>query len=339
MQNFRFSAKTVVNLLGLCYYESTKYCTLVVKMDYRKKLVNKNAYIITSLSKEFLTKEEGDRIDTVAQFAEKYSLARGTVQSAIKFLSDVNAIKIDRRGHLGSYISKIDHIKLLQVSDINFIVGVMPLPYTKRYEGLATGLYNSDLASKFSINLAYMRGAINRLESLMQDRYDFAVMSKLAAEHFIAEGYQIEVLINFGRDSYVGNHAMVFHDSSLKTIEKKMKIGIDITSRDQELITKKIVRDMDVDLINIPYNSLKAKLQSGEIDAAVITLDEAKSNGMNYSTELVDGILDNHKNTEAVIVVKKDKKEISKILEKYIDQESVLNFQKKVIDNEIIPNY
>jgi len=38
-------------------------------------------------------------------------------------------------------------------------------------------------------------------------------------------------------------------------------------------------------------------------------------------------------------VVKKDKKEISKILEKYIDQESVLNFQKKVIDNEIIPNY
>lgn len=308
-------------------------------MDYKKKLVNKNAYIITSLSKEFLAKEEGDRIDTVAQFAEKYSLARGTVQSAMKFLSDVHAVSIDRRGHLGSYLTKIDYIKLLQVSDINFIVGVMPLPYTKRYEGLATGLYNSELALKFSVNLAYMRGAINRLESLLQDRYDFAVMSKLAADHFIAEGYPIEVLINFGRDTYVGNHAMVFHDPSAQTIQHKMKIGIDTTSRDQELITKKIVKDMDVELINMPYNSLKAKLQSGEIDAAVITLDEAKFNGMNYSTALVDDILDNHKNTEAVIVVKKDKKEISKILEKYIEKESVLDFQQKVIENEIIPNY
>jgi len=308
-------------------------------MDYKKKLLNKNAYIIISLAKEFLTKEEGDRIDTVERYAEKLTSARGTVQSALKFLTEVHAVQIDRRGHLGSYLRKIDYLKLLQVSDINFIVGVMPLPYTKRYEGLATGLYNSELSVKFSMNLAYMRGAINRLDSLLQERYDFAVMSRLAAEQFIAEGSSIEIVINFGKDSYVGNHAMVFHDQQIKTIHSGMKIGIDNSSRDQEMLTKEIVRGMDVELINMPYNSLKAKLFSGEIDAAIITLDEAKSNGMNYNTDLVNDVMDDHKNTEAVIVVKRDKKEIRKILEKYIDRESVLDFQQKVVDNEIIPNY
>lgn len=308
-------------------------------MNIKNQLLNKNALIIHSLAKEFMTKEEGDRINTVAEYAEKYSLARGTVQSALKFLCELEAVDIDRRGHLGSFLTKIDYMRLLNVTDINFIVGVMPLPYTKRYEGLATGLYNSEFAKRFSLNLAYMRGAVNRLESLVQDRYDFAVMSKLAAKHYIMDGHDVDIVLSFGRNSFVGNHALVFFDHETKTIADGMRIGIDSTSIDHELITRRLVAGKKVELLDIPYNVIKAKLFEGELDAAVMTLDEVRDKDINYNTKLVDLVVSNYENTEAVIVVKRDRLEIKKILEKYISKESVLEIQDSVLSNTLTPNY
>ncbi len=308
-------------------------------MNIKKQLLNKNAQIINSLAKEFMTKEEGDRISTVAEYAEKYSLARGTVQSALKFLCELDAVSIDKRGHLGSFLTKIDYMKLLNVTDINFIVGVMPLPYTKRYEGLATGLYNSEFAKRFSLNLAYMRGAVNRLESLVQNRYDFAVMSKLAARHYIMEGHEVDIVISFGRGSFVSNHALVFFDQKVKSISDGMKIGIDTTSIDHELITRRLVEGKKVELLDMPYNVINAKLFLGELDAAVMTLDEVRTKDFNYNTKLVDLVVSDNENTEAVIVVKRDKLEIKKILEKYISMESVLEIQESVLSNKLTPNY
>ena len=308
-------------------------------MNIKNQLLNKNALIIHSLAKEFMTKEEGDRINTVAEYAEKYSLARGTVQSALKFLCELKAVDIDRRGHLGSFLTKIDYMRLLNVTDINFIVGVMPLPYTKRYEGLATGLYNSEFAKRFSLNLAYMRGAVNRLESLVQDRYDFAVMSKLAAKHYIMDGHDVDIVLSFGRNSFVGNHALVFFDHETKTIADGMRIGIDSTSIDHELITRRLVAGKKVELLDMPYNVIKAKLFEGELDAAVMTLDEVRDKDINYNTKLVDLVVSNYENTEAVIVVKRDRLEIKKILEKYISKESVLEIQDSVLNNTLTPNY
>jgi len=308
-------------------------------MNIKNQLLNKNALIIHSLAKEFMTKEEGDRINTVAEYAQKYSLASGTVQSALKFLCELEAVAIDRRGHLGSFLTKIDYMRLLNVTDINFIVGVMPLPYTKRYEGLATGLYNSEFAKRFSLNLAYMRGAVNRLESLVQDRYDFAVMSKLAAKHYIMDGHDVDIVLSFGRNSFVGNHALVFFDHETKTISDGMRIGIDSTSIDHELITRRLVAGKKVELLDMPYNVIKAKLFEGELDAAVMTLDEVRDKDINYNTKLVDLVVSNYENTEAVIVVKRDRLEIKKILEKYISKESVLEIQDSVLSNTLTPNY
>lgn len=308
-------------------------------MDIKNQLLNKNALIINHLAKEFLTKEEGDRISTVEAYAEKYSLARGTVQSGLKFLCELEAVAIDKRGHLGSYLTKIDYMKLLKVTDINFIVGVMPLPYTKRYEGLATGLYNSEFAKRFSLNLAYMRGAINRLESLVQGRYDFAVMSKLAAKYYISNGYEVDIVVSFGRNSFVSNHALVFSDKNQKTVSDGMKIGIDSTSIDHVLITKRLTSGKKVELLDMPYNVIKRQLSEGELDAGVMTLDEVKGTEINYHTRLVDLVVPDFENTEAVIVVKRDRKEISKILEKYISRDAVLGIQKEVIENKIVPNY
>lgn len=310
-----------------------------MKMEIREKLLNKNALMINYLAKEFMTKDEGDRIMTVADYAEKYFLGRGTVQSALKFLCDLDAVSLDKRGHLGTYLTKIDYLKLLKVTDINFIVGVMPLPYTKRYEGLATGLNHSEFAKKFAMNLAYMRGAINRLESLLQNRYDFAVLSKLAAKHYIGEGYPVEIILSFGKNSFVGNHALVFSNGKSRTIEDGMRVGVDSTSIDHVIITMKLTEGKKVELLDMPYNVMRAKLFDGELDAGVMTLDEVQGKDINFNTNIVDELLPQGENTEAVIVVKRDKKEIQKILEKYIVKADVLRIQEQVVAHQMVPNY
>lgn len=308
-------------------------------MDVKRKLFNKNGMMVTNLAKEFISLEEGDRIATVAEISSKYKTARGTIQSALKFIVSHGGIFLESRGHMGTFIIRLDYLKLLELADISFMVGVMPLPYTKRYEGLATGLYNSELADRFSLNLAYMRGAKKRLESLLQGRYDFAVMSEMAAKEFIKQGINIERVLNFGKDSFVTDHVLLFHNPSSKGITEGMKVGIDSSSLDHEMIIHSIIKDLKVELVDLPYNMLKNKLIMGEIDATLITLDELEDSKFISNYILVDSLINDHINTEAVIVVRGDRKEVGSILRKFISVKKILELQKDVINNKIIPNY
>ena len=60
------------------------------------------------LSRELLKYAIGDRIPTITEFSRKMSLARGTVQNALKNLTDAKAIVVKPKGHLGSYLSGKD---------------------------------------------------------------------------------------------------------------------------------------------------------------------------------------------------------------------------------------
>ena len=140
----------------------------------------------------------------------------------------------------------------------------MPLPYSKLYEGLATGLYKTFSSKKLPVSIAYMRGAESRLESLLSGRYDFVVMSKLAAQHSISNGANIEIIMNFGKYTYVSEHALIFNDPSNNCIKDGMKIGIDKTSIDHYLITMNQCNGKDVELIDLAYNQIISKVLSGD---------------------------------------------------------------------------
>ena len=148
-------------------------------MDYHQKLLSKNGLSTMALAKEFMSCDIGSKIPTVSELNEKIGLARGTIQNSIKFLQDNGAIKLESKGHLGTYLISKNTLILLAFAGITSIVGVMPLPYSKKYEGLATGLIVT-MENQYSIpaSMAYMRGAENRIAMLLAERYDFAIVSK-----------------------------------------------------------------------------------------------------------------------------------------------------------------
>ena len=306
-------------------------------MNIHNDLLSKNGKATLMLSKEFLKYAIGDRIPTITEFSKEIKLARGTIQNAMKYLINSDAITIESRGHLGSYIVKKNNKLLMQYAGINNLVGTMPLPYSKRYEGLANGLIVSGDKKGFPINLAYVRGASNRIEMVINGRYDFALVSRFAANNYIKANNGISIALSFGPFSFTSKHVIMFHDKKEKEIKDGMKIAVDKDSLDQNLLTKKLTKNKKVTYVYIEYSRIVDRILSGDVDAAIMNIDEVleKAYQINYQ-DIVDY---DTTSTEAVIVVSEDREELATLFKDLIDVDVVLKIQKDVLDNKIIPTY
>ena len=307
-------------------------------MELKNKLMQKIGLMASNLSNEFIQLDVDDRIPTVAFLSEKYETARGTVQSAIKLLQDYDAIKLESRGHLGTFITYIDYLKLLEVAGIKSLVGVMPLPYSKRYEGLATGIFNTLNDRKLAVNLAFMRGANHRLKALLDGRYDFAVTSRLTAEYYIKNNEPIEIVSTFGDFSYVNEHVLVVSKDYKEDIKDGMKIGIDRSSIDQSVLTISYFEDYEVEYVDMSYNSFKAAIKNNEVDAVIWNRDDIDEEDdvkvLKISKEDI-GISD----TEAVIITDNKNAILLRLFSKNLDRKEVLRYQREVLEGLIMPNY
>lgn len=302
------------------------------------KLNSKNSLTIKKLAKEFLSISENERIKTITEYSEIINVARGTIQNSLKVLIDDGAIEIQSKGHLGSFLIKKDFQKLLNFADIKFIAGVMPLPYSKRYEGLSTGIL-SEMESKLNIpvNMSYMRGARKRIEMVIDERYDFAITSKYAALEYIKENNDIEIIIEFGEHSFLSKHLLITLDKHFTEIKDGMRVGIDYASIDQSKLTLNAINGKNVKLIEINYNLLIQNLLDLKIDLAIWNGDEVQNKYENVYLKDINEYNDD--NTIAVLLVKKDRNDLKKIIKDSINIDKILEIQNLVIENKIIPSY
>ena len=95
--------------------------------------MSKNGLATKTIAKEFIKISLGEKVPTVSELSELFNLPRGTVQNALKTLQELEVIRLETKGHLGSYLIRKNTKLLLEISDIKGIVGTMPLPYSKRY--------------------------------------------------------------------------------------------------------------------------------------------------------------------------------------------------------------
>lgn len=143
------------------------------------RLYNKNSSTVISLSKLFLSMDEGEKIPTFEELSKDMMVARGTIQNSMNLLIEDKVIELLPRGRKGTFLIKKDIQKLIQYANIHNLLGAMSLPYSNVYEGLATGLKMS-LKNKYHlpVNMTYMRDAAKRIEEMLEGRYDFVIISK-----------------------------------------------------------------------------------------------------------------------------------------------------------------
>ncbi|MDF2613459.1 MAG: transcriptional regulator [Clostridia bacterium] len=290
------------------------------------------------LAEELLGKQVGDRIETIVNLAEKFQVGRGTVQTAMKTLKELNAIDMEARGHMGTIITKMDYSVLLNVSGLSSIVGVMPLPYSKRYEGLATGIYNVLNQTNVSVHLAFMGGADRRLGALLDKRYDFVVASKLTALHYLKEKQPVDILVALSPKTYVNDHSLIVR-KDFKGYFNGMKIGVDYSSFDQLSMTSRYFQNKSIELIPLKYGHIIANLKNKKIDGAIWSIEERLLADEDLKFENIHAASEDIENTQAVIIVRKNDTSIINFLSRFFDKEKVEKYQQDVLDNKILPNY
>lgn len=305
-------------------------------MNMQELLLSKNGMAAVQVAQILLSVPVGEKIPTVLELSNKTSLANGTVHHGLRTLTEIKAVKIVSRGHMGSYLVEKDYKKLLEILGIKYLVGAMPLPYTKRYEGLASGLISSmENGYNIPVNLSYMRGSKNRISMVAYERYDFAITSKLAASQYIKNHDDIRILMDFGPYSYTSNHAIMFHNEKDKEIKDGMSIGVDRTSIDQMALIKQECKNKDVKYVELEYSHIIEHVIKGDIDATIMNLDEVADRHLKINCVPIKN--ENLDNTIAVLVVKSDGK--GGLLQKIIDSDSVLSIQKQVLEGKIEPSY
>jgi hypothetical protein len=311
-----------------------------MEMTTEQSLLTKYGFAAQEIARKLIVSQLNERIPTVSDLAAEFALGRGTVQGAIKLLEDNKAVQLDSRGHLGTFLVYKDQKKLLEISGNRQIVGAMPLPYSKKYEGLATGISQAFKKEKFPFNFAYMRGSTSRVQAMLDKRYDFAIVSRLAAEQFMDKNDSVQIALSFGPYSYVSGHAIFVSDHTKERIESGMKVGIDSSSDDQRVLTLTECEGLQVDFVEANYMNLMEMLENGSIDAAIWSKDEI---GRNHALKQIPlsriGAEERERQiTEAVCLIDSHNAALSKMLT-LLSIEEILQMQRAVETNQILPYY
>jgi len=302
--------------------------------------LKKAGIITTHIASELISLKKGDRLPIISDYQQRFEVSRGTIQNALNFLKEQGAIVCESRGQLGTFLIDVDY-SILQTYAISApVLGTMPLPYSMRYEGLATGLYAAFEAQDIRLNLAYIRGAKERIRLVSTGAYRFAIVSQFAALEAISQGEPVEIAVNFGKHTYLSQHVLVFADSEKVRVEDSMRIGIDYSSPDQYFLIKSLTSGMDVRLVEMPAHQQLFALRTGKVDAGVWNYDEIEDKGYNeFNFAFLDMTSTIFDMGTAVMLCKRDDSAMMAIVENNAIQSTVLEVQRQVLSGEKVPNY
>jgi hypothetical protein len=302
-----------------------------------ENLLSKQGRIVISLGCDLIARQVGERIPTVQEYAEQYVTSVGTVQNAQAFLQQQELVKLQPRGHQGTLLTSINRRSLWKLVHPGDMVGTMPLPYSPRYEGLATALNESFEEAGLPLNLVFMRGSTTRLKALTEQRCDFAIMSAFALADAQQADSRFASILNLGRESYVGEHVLVFRQPGLEQIADRMRVGIDPQSADQTHLTRRACDGKAVTLVEISYMQLPAALQKGLIDATVWNKDELRRYPALHSASLRSTT--DSGNTEACVVTLAEASHLIALIRECLTAEPIRQIQAEVMNGERLPRY
>lgn len=304
------------------------------------QLLTRNGRVAQSLAVELLRHEPGGRIGRMHDYARQLGVGNGTVQAALRLLGQAGAVDLHARGRLGTFVQNADRARLWQLAGLGTVLAALPLPYSRRYEGIATGLKSAFAEAEVPFGVTFMRGAQARAAALVEGRCEVALMSRLAFDT-LADSQPLRVFADFGPGSYVRAHGVVL-GAGRELDSGELAVAVDASSVDQQTLTDLVFERRQVRRVMTSYMQLPALFARGEVDATVWALDEVER--LLPDTRVVgldDGALDalGGRNTVAVLVCRAGDDPALEIARDGIDWQVVSSMQRQVLAGGVIPSY
>ncbi|MFE7119909.1 GntR family transcriptional regulator YhfZ [Streptomyces sp. NPDC057654] len=307
-----------------------------------ERFLTRNGLAARQLAALLLNHEQDTRLPRVRDFAAQLGVGNGTIQAALQMLEKAGAIETVARGHLGTFLVRADRTILWRLAGLGTLLAAMPLPYSRRYEGLATGLRDAFEEAGAPFAITFMRGASARAAALLEDKVDLVVLSRFAADRLIEE-HPLELVADLGPATYVGAHGMLLrHGTSL---EQRLRVAIDHSSEDQRMLTERAFAGRtDIEWVETSYMQLGDLFASDQLDATVWNLDEVPHGQLGASVDILplgDEITRDLslRNSSAAIIGRAAGAAALTAVREALDLSVITTSQSEVLRGERIPSY
>jgi hypothetical protein len=303
-----------------------------------RSLLSRRGFVARQIMRQIMVIDVGHRVPGIDHFAREYAVGFGTVGDALDLIAQAGAATFRRRGAQGTFLASLDWPVAWTVAGLPSVIGSLPLPYTKRYEGLATALHELLARAGTPATLSYMRGAARRLDAVASGHADFAVTSAFSADHFRQSSPDaVSIVLRLPVQTFVREHGLVFADAGRTRIRPGDRVGVDRDSLDQMLLTDMETGDIGgpVTLLDIPYGHILDALTRGEIDAAVWNTEEIVTPGLSVqplhsaAAHTLRG-----STTQAAVVVRADDELTSAALTRGLSEDDIVLIQAAVLGGE-----
>lgn len=240
-----------------------------------ERFLTRNGLAARRLAALLLHHATDTRLPRLRDFAERLGAGNGTVQTGLQLLEDAGAIETRARGHLGTFLIHADRALLWRLAGLGTVLAAMPLPYSHRYEGLATGLRAAFEQAGAPFGVTFMRGASTRVSALLEGRADLVVLSRFAADRLCAE-HPVELVADLGPGTYVGAHGLLLRDG-VDPDAPHLRVAVDSSSEDLRMLANRVFAGRTgITWVETSYMQLRDLFERGEVDATVWNLDEVR---------------------------------------------------------------
>jgi hypothetical protein len=308
-------------------------------MSSNAKNIAKREAINRQLAAFFLSCTTGTKLDSVRTLAASLHASIGLISESIARLEALGAIEIERRGQLGSILTRQSIGRLWDAAVNQPLVIAQTLPSNRRYEGLATALKKTFNAVGIETYFIFIRGSRTRLQALRENRCHIAIVSQFAAEGLQTPSERIASTLLPG--SFVKSH-QVFYRKDLPP-NQALTAAIDPDSYDQMQLSKIEFEGKKLKFKNISFMNIHHYLTENIVDLAIWTEEdmETRAGGQIASRMLAEGTIKEIgvRDTEAALVLRPDDNTTLALIRKVINEKEIEAIQNAVICGDLIPEY
>lgn len=303
----------------------------------RNILISKQGQAVAALARDLLNSVPGERIGRMQEYATRLDSSVGTIQAALEFLQTAGAASLDARGRLGTFARVLDYVKLWTFGPNRPIIGALPLPYSRRFAGLATGIREQFAQQPIALDLRFLRGAAQRIQTLNEGLCDWVLVSRFAAATMAVSA---ETFVHLGPGTYMPDHILLLRTTE-PVLRDGMRVGIDRQSLDHTYAVETACRGVQVEFIPIDYSQGAALVGSGEIDATVWSHEDLPLEPERFAIVPFDGHGDPaiRQLAEATILVRHGDRAIRAVLGVVINAAALIQTQQAVVAMQRRPAY
>lgn len=302
------------------------------------EVLNKLGMTIEPVARTLCGVTRGTRIPTVSKLEEICGSSRGNIQKALASLKESGAIALEAHGQNGTLLTDIDYLAMARACGISHITGAMPLPYTKRYEGLATALFTLLNTGEIRSFITFQRGSEARIQTLLDGSTNYCVMSRLAYDEYAKHGLGISAVLDCGPLSYVGRHVLLTREG-FGGDWHGARVGIDQTSIDQSLLTESYFAGKGVTFVPVQYTHIVDMLYDGQLDAGIWNEDDHHVRVSDIPETELEGEAARQDNTHAVVVVRSSDALTYQLIATLAKADRVREIQQSVMNGEVPARY